>query len=45
MGSAQPIGEGTRDGTGKGYVSLVQSILAVNYPELLIRITNAGGKR
>ena len=43
MGRAQPVGEGLlSDGLGRGYVSLVHSMIAVNYPELLVRVTNAG---
>ncbi len=42
MSSAQPVGEGLWDATGKGYVRVVESLLAVNYPELNIRVTNSG---
>ncbi|MCQ2454972.1 MAG: SGNH/GDSL hydrolase family protein [Clostridia bacterium] len=42
MGSAQPVGEGLFDNLGKGYVRVVDSMLAVWYPELKLRITNSG---
>lgn len=42
MGSAQPIGEGLFENVGQGYVRMVESLLAAFYPELNLRITNAG---
>lgn len=41
-GRARPIGEGLWDGTGKGFVRLIETFLAVDYPELNIRCTNMG---
>lgn len=42
MDSAQPIGEGLFENVGRGYVRVVENMLAAVYPELNIRITNAG---
>ena len=42
MGSDQPLGEGLSDKVGRGYVRVVENMLAVWYPELNFRITNAG---
>lgn len=42
MGSAQPVGEGLFDNVGRGYVREVENLLAVCYPERIIRITNSG---
>ena len=42
MGSEQPIGEGLFDSLGTGYVRVVESLLTAFYPELDLRITNAG---
>lgn len=42
MGSNQPLGEGLSDKVGRGYVRVVENMLAVWYPELNFRITNAG---
>lgn len=42
MGSNQPLGEGLSDKVGRGYVRVVDNMLAVWYPELNFRITNAG---
>jgi lysophospholipase L1-like esterase len=39
---ARPIGEGATGGLGKGYVSLVDSLLQATYPEQPIRIANMG---
>jgi len=41
MGSTNPVGEGLFDSLGKGYVRLVESMLAAWYPELALRITNS----
>lgn len=37
-----PQGEGLFQGVGKGYVALVDALLATAYPELSIRVTNMG---
>lgn len=42
MESAQPIGEGLFDNVGRSYVRVIENMLAAVYPELHIRITNAG---
>ena len=42
MGSVNPIGEGLFENVGRGYVRLVESFLSAYYPEILIRVTNAG---
>ena len=42
MGSAQPVGEGLADNLGRGYVRVIENMLAVWYPELKLRITNSG---
>ncbi|MBR2926941.1 MAG: SGNH/GDSL hydrolase family protein [Clostridia bacterium] len=42
MGSTKPVGEGVFDGLGKGYVRIVDSLLAAFYPERRIRVTNSG---
>ncbi len=42
MGSANPVGEGLFDNVGRGYVRVVENMLAVNYPEIKIRVTNSG---
>lgn len=42
MGSKQPIGEGISDNVGRGYVRILESMLAAYYPEIPVRITNAG---
>lgn len=41
MGSKNPIGE-HNDDLGRGYVRLVDSLLAAAYPQTLVRVTNAG---
>lgn len=41
-GSKNPIGEGLFDNLGFGYVRMVENLLAAWYPELNIRVTNAG---
>jgi lysophospholipase L1-like esterase len=41
-GRAQPVGEGLFNALGNGYVSLVDSILTVLYPERSIRVVNMG---
>lgn len=42
MGSEQPIGEGLGDSLGRGYVRLVENLLCACYPNVSIRVTNAG---
>lgn len=42
MGSAQPVGEGLFDNIGKGYVRVIESMLSAYYPEVKIRVMNAG---
>lgn len=42
MGSACPVGEGMFDNLGKGYVRMIENIIASWYPELNVRITNSG---
>ena len=41
-GSTNPVGEGLFDGVGRGYVRVIENMLAVYYPELKIRVTNSG---
>ena len=41
-GRVYPIGQGFCDGVGKGYVRVVQDLIAVWYPEMNVRITNVG---
>lgn len=42
MGSAQPVGEGLFDNLGRSYVRIIDNMLAVYYPEVMLRITNSG---
>lgn len=42
MGSENPVGEGLFDNLGRGYVRIVENMLAAWYPQLCIRITNSG---
>lgn len=42
MGSDQPVGEGLFEGLGRGYVRIVENMLATWYPEVKVRISNAG---
>ena len=42
MGSVQPVGEGLFDNVGRGYVRVLESMLAAYYPEVPLRITNSG---
>ncbi len=42
MESAQPVGEGLFDSLGKGYVRVVDNMLAAWYPERALRVTNSG---
>lgn len=42
MGSAQPVGEGLKDNVGRSYVRIVENMLSAFYPEVRVRVTNAG---
>ena len=42
MGSQNPVGEGLFDNVGRGYVRVVENMLAVYYPEINVRVTNSG---
>ncbi len=41
-GRKRPVGDGLWEGTGTGFVRLVESFLNVFYPERLIRVSNTG---
>ena len=40
--SQNPVGEGLADNVGRGYVRIVENMLAVWYPEIRVRVTNSG---
>ena len=42
MDSANPVGEGLFESLGRSYVRIIENMLVAWYPELNIRITNAG---
>lgn len=42
MGSQNPVGEGLFDNVGRSYVREIENMLAVWYPERMIRVTNSG---
>ena len=42
MGSTNPVGEGLFDSVGRGYVRVVENMLAVYYPQIRLRVTNSG---
>lgn len=42
MGSAYPIGEGNDDNMGRSYVKILDNFFAAYYPEVILRVTNAG---
>ena len=42
MGSTNPVGEGLFDNVGRGYVRVLESMLAAYYPEVFLRVTNSG---
>lgn len=42
MESEQPVGEGLFDNLGRGYVRVVDNMLAAYYPEVFVRVTNSG---
>lgn len=41
-GRKRPVGEGLEDGVGNGYVRLIDSYLATEYPEQIYRLVNMG---
>ena len=41
-GRKRPFGEGLWEGTGNGYVRMIENFLNVCYPERIIRVTNTG---
>ena len=42
MGSDNPVGEGLGNSLGFGYVRMIENLLVAVYPEVLVRVTNAG---
>lgn len=42
MGSDTPVGEGLFESLGRGYVRIIENMLATWYPEKMIRVTNSG---
>ena len=42
MGSENPVGEGLFDNVGRGYVRVIENMLATYYPEVFVRVTNSG---
>ena len=42
MGSDHPVGEVLFDSLGKGYVRIIDNMLAAWYPEIRVRVTNSG---
>ncbi len=42
MGSTQPVGEGLFDNVGHSYVRIIENMLCAYYPEICLRVTNAG---
>ncbi|MBQ8559312.1 MAG: SGNH/GDSL hydrolase family protein [Tyzzerella sp.] len=42
MDSVKPVGEGLFDKLGKGYVRIIDNMLAAVYPEIKVRVTNSG---
>ena len=42
MGSQSPVGEGLFDNVGRSYVRIIENMLAAYYPEVFVRVTNAG---
>ena len=42
MGREKPLSEGLFDKLGRSYVRVIENMLVAWYPELLIRVTNAG---
>ncbi|MBQ3225701.1 MAG: SGNH/GDSL hydrolase family protein [Clostridia bacterium] len=42
MGSQQPVGEGLFENVGRSYVRVLENMFASYYPEVFLRITNAG---
>ena len=41
-GRKRPVGEGLWEGTGNGYVRVIENFLNVCYPERVIRVSNTG---
>ena len=42
MGRQHPLGEGLFDNVGRSYVRILENMFAAFYPEVKLRITNAG---
>ncbi len=42
MGSAQPVGDSFFDNLGHGYVRMIDNLISCCYPELKVRVVNAG---
>ncbi len=42
MDSTKPVGEGLFDNLGRGYVRVIENMLATWYPEVRLRVTNSG---
>ncbi len=42
MDSQNPVGEGLFDNVGRGYVRVIENMLAAFYPEIKVRVTNSG---
>ena len=42
MGSTNPIGEGLFESVGRSYVRIIENMLCTWYPDVILRITNAG---
>lgn len=42
MERARPLGEGLFDNIGRSYVRVIDNMLGAWYPEILVRVTNAG---
>lgn len=41
-GRAYPVGEGLFENVGRGYVRVIENMLAAYYPEIPVRVTNTG---
>lgn len=42
MGRSYPVGEGLFDSVGNGYVRTIENLLCACYPDVILRVTNAG---
>lgn len=42
MNSTRPVGEGLFDNLGKGFVRMIDNLLAASYPAVHLRVTNSG---